>query len=156
MKQYIAQVSPNKGTRWIDETEAATNNDAEQQKIKPGDLELFKCVQVQYEDRERLDRLRRANIPRQRRHMPTVHGESLDAKGERFIRSAIRTENDRQMEGKRRMPPAAYGRGLLGRRNTVDGAQRRRRDWDDPHARASKYLAELASAKNIQLFAEQV
>ena len=49
MKQYIAQVSPNKATRWIDETEAATNNDAEQQKIKPGDLELFKCVQVQYE-----------------------------------------------------------------------------------------------------------
>ena len=49
LKQYIAQVSPNKAIRWIDEAEAASDTYSEQQKIEPGDLELFKCVQVQCE-----------------------------------------------------------------------------------------------------------
>ena len=86
-------------------------------------------------ERERLGRFRRANIPRQPRHPPTVHGENLDARGDRFVDGAIRAENSRQMERERRMPPAADGRydgGFLGRRNTVGGGQWRRR-WDDPH-----------------------
>ncbi len=54
-------------------------------------------------------------------------GESLDERGDPFIREA------RQMRRRRRMPPVAFGGydgGLLGRRNTVDGGQRRRRSWE--------------------------
>ena len=58
LKQCSAQVSPNKGIRWTEEAEAAIGTYAEQQKIEPGDLELFKCVQVQYETQGPQDTLR--------------------------------------------------------------------------------------------------
>ena len=118
-----------------EEEERYRRRDEARRRQEEADIEQIRQHQDRMAEQERLDRLRRANIPRQPRHQPTVHGESLDAQGDRFIRNAIRTENDRQMERERRMPPAAYGRydgGLLGRRNTVDGAQRRRRGWGDP------------------------
>ena len=97
------------------------------------DRERLRQQQDQMAERERLERLDRANIPRRPRHHPTVHGESLAERGERFIRDAVRGENARQSARERQMPPAAYGRysgGLLGRRNTIDGGQRRRRGWE--------------------------
>ena len=82
-------------------------------------------------EQERLERLRRANIPRQPRHQPTVHEESLADRGDRFVREAIRGENARQWARERQMPPA-YDGGFLGRRNTIDAGQRRRRGWEGP------------------------
>ena len=91
LKQYIAQVSPNKGIRWTEEAEAAIGAYAEHQKMKPGDLELFKCVQVQCETQGPQDTLResihcmlcpgasffggyqRENL---RRHIQTAHSAS--------------------------------------------------------------------------------
>lgn len=89
------------------------------------------------EEEERLRRARRANIPREPRHQPTVQHErqSMEDRGEQFIREAIRQENLRQFE--RREPSTAvhrnYGAGPV-RRNTVAGASRwgqwRDRRWD--------------------------
>ena len=54
LKQYIAGASLKNANGWTDEVEAgtdeeeaATDNYAEQQQIKPGDLEHFKFVEVQ-------------------------------------------------------------------------------------------------------------
>jgi len=94
------------------------------------------------EEEERLRRARRANIPRQPRHQPAVDHvrESMEDRGERFIREAIRQENLRQFES--RGPPNAgqpcrgYDDAGLARRNTVDGGrrwrywERRDRRWD--------------------------
>ena len=117
-----------------EEEERHRRRDEARRRQEEADIERLRQHQDRIAEQERLGRLRRAHIPRQPRHQPTVHGESLDARGDRFIRDAIRAENPRQMERERRMPPAAYGRydgGLLGRRNTVDGGQRRRRGWED-------------------------
>ena len=92
------------------------------------------------QENERRDRLRRANIPRQPRHPSTVHGESFDDRGERFIRDSIemekrRTENLRRFERERWMPPTAFDRyegAGVRRRNTIDGGrQRRRREFEN-------------------------
>ena len=118
-----------------EEEERYRRREEARRRQEQADIERLRQHQDRMAEQERLGRFRRANIPRQPRHQPTVHGESLDARGDRFIREAIRAENPRQMERERRMPPAAYGRydgGLLGRRNTVDGGQRRRRGWEDP------------------------
>lgn len=90
------------------------------------------------EEEERLRRARRANIPREPRHQPTVRYErqSMEDRGEQFIREAIRQENLRQFE--RRGPSTAFDRIYDGegpmRRNTVAGASRwrqwRDRRWD--------------------------
>lgn len=90
------------------------------------------------EEEERLRRARRANIPREPRHQPTVQYErqSMEDRGEQFIREAIRQENLREFE--RRGPPTAFDRTYNGegpvRRNTVAGASRwsqwRDRRWD--------------------------
>ena len=96
-------------------------------------LQRLRQQKARMAEQERLDRLHGANIPRPPRHQPTVHGESLDDRGDRVIREAIMAENLAQFERGRRMPPAAYGRydgGWLGRRNTVDGGQRRHRGWE--------------------------
>ncbi len=87
------------------------------------------------EEAQRLRRARRADIPRQARHQPAVHyeGESMEDRGERFIREAIRQENLRQFE--RRAPPntgrprRSYEDAGLARHNTVDG-DRRWRSWE--------------------------
>ncbi len=110
------------------EEERHRRRDEARRRQEQADIEGLR-QQARVAEQERLGRLHRANIPRQPRHQPTVHGESLDERGDRFIREA------RQMRRERRMPPAAFGRydgGLLGRRNTVDGGQRRRRDWEGP------------------------
>lgn len=102
---------------------------------KEADREQIRQQHDRMAEQERLERLRRADIPRQPRHQPTVHGETLADRGDRFIDEAIRGENARQWAGERQMPPAAYGRydgGFLGRRNTIDGGQRRRRGREDP------------------------
>jgi len=86
------------------------------------------------EEEERLRRARRANIPREPRHAPTVQYErqSMEDRGEHFIREAIRQENLRQFE--RREPSTAFdtmydGGGPI-RRNTIAGAGRWRQ-WRD-------------------------
>ena len=80
-------------------------------------------------EQERLDRLRRAGIPRQPRQEPAVrYGENMQDRGERFIREAVAIERERQY------PPMAYDRyggEFLRRRNTVDGVPRRRRYGDE-------------------------
>ena len=48
LKQYNAQASPKEANLCTDEAEGATDNYAEQQEIEPGELELFKCVEVEY------------------------------------------------------------------------------------------------------------
>ncbi len=110
--------------------------EADRERIQAAErLRQFRQQQARMAEQERLDRLHFANIPRHPRHQPTVHGESLDDQGRRVLREAIIAENLRQFERDRRMPPAAYGRydgGWLGRRNTVDGRQRRHRDWEGP------------------------
>lgn len=57
------------------------------------------------EGMDRLRRVRRVNIPRHPRHEPAVNYESgsMEDRGERFIRDAIRRENLKQSE--RRAPP---------------------------------------------------
>lgn len=89
------------------------------------------------EEEERLARARRANIPRRPRHQPAVHHqhqqqqrESMEDRGERFIREAIRQDNLRQFE---REAAANAGRprrtyddddGGLRRRDTIGGGWR--------------------------------
>ncbi|KAK0511517.1 hypothetical protein JMJ35_006090 [Cladonia borealis] len=117
-----------------EEEERYRRGDEARRRQEEADIEALGQQQNRRAEQERLGRFRQANIPRQPRHQPTVHGENLDARGDRFVDGAIRAENSRQMERERRMPPAAYGRydgGFLGRRNTVGDGQRRRR-WDDP------------------------
>ena len=81
------------------------------------------------EEEERLARARRAHIPRQPRHQPAVHygRESMEDRGERFIREAILEENLRQFERETRSnagrPYRPQDEGL-GRRNTFDGGRR--------------------------------
>ena len=58
LKQYIAETSSHKALRWTDEAQAAIDTYAEQHKIERGDLELFNCVQVQYETQGPQDALR--------------------------------------------------------------------------------------------------
>ena len=111
--------------RCQEEEERSRRRDEARRLQEEADIRRLDQQQDRMAEQERLGRARRANIPRQPRHQPTVHGESLDARGDRFIREAITAEN----------PPAAYRRydgGFLGRRNTVDGSQRRRRRWEDP------------------------
>ena len=94
------------------------------------DREQLRQQQDRMAEQEHLERLRRANIPLQPRHQPTVHRESLANREDRFEREAIR-ENARQWVREGQMPPAAYGRyegGFLGRRNTIDGSQWSRGD----------------------------
>ena len=49
LKQYTVQVSPDKAIPLTDEAEVAIDDYVQQQKVEPGDLEFFKCVEVQYE-----------------------------------------------------------------------------------------------------------
>ena len=89
-------------------------------------------ARLREEEEERRARFRRANVPLRPRHEPAVrYGESMEDRGERFIRESIERE--------RRRPPMAYdryGRETLQRRNTVDCVPRRRYGEDRPwHSR---------------------
>ncbi|KAL2047153.1 hypothetical protein N7G274_001172 [Stereocaulon virgatum] len=80
-------------------------------------------------EQQRLDRLRRAGIPRQPRQEPAVRcGENMQDRGERFIREAVAIERERR---DRPMAYDRYGGEFLRRRNTVDGVPRRRRYEDE-------------------------
>lgn len=78
------------------------------------------------EERERLDRLRRSNIPRGPRHRPTVHQrprvsfEEREDRGSRVINDAIMEEQRRRFEHP--LPPG----GGWPRRRDVGGGMRRR------------------------------
>ena len=82
------------------------------------------------EEQERIARARRANIPRQPRHTPAVHhgGETMEDRGERFIREAIRQENlrqfDRQAPAHAGPPRGTYDDGFPRRQRTIEGGRR--------------------------------
>lgn len=76
------------------------------------------------DEQARRARAWQANIPRNPRHPVFVHQDHVD-RGERTIRNAIRAENLRQFERRAGWPRGRYDDGVLRRRNTIDGDQRR-------------------------------
>ena len=111
-------------------------NAAERVERRRKEQDRIRREEHRIEEEDRLARARRANVPRQPRHRLTVHhpSESMEDRGERFIREAIRQENLRQFE--RGSPPnanrphRAYDDGDLRRRNTFGGGRRRDRRSD--------------------------
>ena len=110
-------------------------NAAERADRRRQEYDRLRREEHRLEEEQRLARAQRANIPRQPRHGATVHygRESMEDRGERFIRDAIRQENLRRFE--REIPPNAGGPrgtsddGDMRRRNTFGGGGRRgRRD----------------------------
>ena len=96
------------------------------------------------DEEERLERARRANIPRRPRHPTAVHQprESMEDRGERFIREAIRQENLRRFERDfspdDRRPRRAYDDyDGLRRRNIDDGRRPRYDGWRERRDRRS-------------------
>ena len=100
-----------------EEEERYRRRDEARRRQEDGDIERLRQEQDRMAEQERLDRLRRANIPRQLRHQPTVQGESLDARADRFIRDAIGTETLRHMH-------QSTGQGSKGRSASSGAAHR--------------------------------
>ena len=96
------------------------------------------------DEEDRLERARRANIPRRPRHQNIVHQrrESTEDRGERFIREAIRLENLRRFERDfspdDRRPYRTYDDHDGLRRRNIDGGWRPRYDgWRERRDRRS-------------------